>query len=38
MWHRVPRRPGSLLVREGLVEFLVGQVEQVVDHYVERIG
>lgn len=38
MWHRVPRRPGSLLVGEGLVEFLVGQVEQVVDHYVQHIA
>jgi hypothetical protein len=25
-------------VGEGLVEFLLGQVEQIVDHYVDHIG
>jgi hypothetical protein len=38
MWHRVPRRSRPLMVGEGLAEFLVGQVAQIVDHYVQHIA
>ena len=37
MWHRVPRRPRLLIVGEGMIEFLVTQVEEIVDHYLEKL-
>jgi len=37
MWHRVPRRPKPLVVGEGMIEFLVTQVEEIVDHYLEKL-
>jgi hypothetical protein len=37
MWHRVPRRPKPLLVGEGMIEFLLTQVEEIVDHYLKTL-
>lgn len=37
MWHRVPRRPKPLMVGEGIIEFLLTQVEEIVDHYLEKL-
>lgn len=38
MWHRVPRRPNPVSVGEGIIEFLLTQVDELVEHYLRHIG
>lgn len=38
MWHRVPRRPKPLMVGEGMIEFLLTQVEEIIDYYLHHIA